>query len=69
MTLYLNPNFAIREVLAPVIVELALWSEERSREFNPLSRRSDELESMQRDNASFIENLKKQYRRTTTGTA
>jgi DNA-binding HxlR family transcriptional regulator len=48
--------------LAPVIVELALWSDENLREFNPTMRRSDELESMKRNKEAFIEKLKQNYR-------
>ena len=51
--------------LAPVIVELALWSDQNLREFNPIMRQSDELESMKGNKEEFIEKLKKNYKELT----
>lgn len=48
--------------LAPIIVELAVWSDQNLREFNPIIRKSEELKSMKRDKAGFAEELKKAYR-------
>lgn len=48
--------------LTPVIVELALWSDRNLREFNPIMRDSDELESMKKNKEAFIEKLKANYR-------
>lgn len=48
--------------LTPVIVELALWSDNYLREFNPIMRESDELESMKKNKEEFIAKLKLNYK-------
>ena len=48
--------------LTPVIVDLAIWSDQNLREFNPIMRQSDELESMKSNKEEFIEKLKKNYK-------
>ncbi|MCB0566628.1 MAG: helix-turn-helix transcriptional regulator [Phaeodactylibacter sp.] len=48
--------------LTPIIVELALWSDQNLRDFNPIMRQSDELESMKSNKEEFIEKLKENYR-------
>ncbi|MDF1699395.1 MAG: helix-turn-helix domain-containing protein [Saprospiraceae bacterium] len=48
--------------LAPVIVELVLWSDTTLRKFNPIMRESDALESMKQNKEQFIEKLKANYR-------
>ena len=48
--------------LTPVIIDLAIWSDQNLREFNPIMRQSDELESMKRNKEEFIEKLKKNYK-------
>lgn len=48
--------------LAPVIVELALWSDRNLRGFNPVMRQSEELEAMKKDKAGFVEKLVAGYR-------
>ncbi len=48
--------------LIPAIVELAIWSDQNLREFNPIMRQSDELELMKTNKAEFIERLKKNYK-------
>lgn len=48
--------------LTPIIVELALWSDQSLREFNPVMRQSDELESMKSTKEEFIEKLKVNYK-------
>lgn len=48
--------------LAPIVVELALWSDSNLRDFNPIMRESDELESMKSNKVAAIENLTAGYR-------
>ncbi|MEL6562613.1 MAG: helix-turn-helix domain-containing protein [Bacteroidota bacterium] len=48
--------------LTPIVVELALWSDNSLREFNPIMRESDELELMKKNKEKFIEKLKASYR-------
>lgn len=50
--------------LAPLIVELALWSDQNLRELNTIMRRDKELEMMKNDREAFIDALKEQYRKT-----
>lgn len=47
--------------LTPVIVELALWSDNNLREFNPIIRQSEALESMNKNKELFINKLKSNY--------
>lgn len=49
--------------LAPVIVELAVWSDKNLRASNPIMRESDELESMRKNKSRFITKLKSNYRK------
>ncbi|MEQ9300103.1 MAG: helix-turn-helix domain-containing protein [Cyclobacteriaceae bacterium] len=48
--------------LAPVVVELAIWSDSTLRGFNPLMRQSDELELMKNNKEESISALKKKYK-------
>ncbi|NRB64843.1 MAG: helix-turn-helix transcriptional regulator [Saprospiraceae bacterium] len=48
--------------LAPVVVDLAIWSDQNLREFNPIMRQSDELEFMKSNREGAIEALKKKYK-------
>lgn len=48
--------------LAPVVVDLAIWSDQNLREFNPIMRQSDELELMKSNREGAIEALKKKYK-------
>lgn len=48
--------------LAPLIVELAIWSDANLREANPIMRKSNELELMKKNKEIFIENLKMSYK-------
>lgn len=48
--------------LTPIIVELAIWSDQNLREYHPIMRKSDELELMKTNKAVFIEFLKKNYK-------
>lgn len=48
--------------LAPVIVELAIWSDQNLRTFNPIMRQSDELDSMKANKEAFIKYLQKSYK-------
>ena len=48
--------------LAPVVVELAIWSDKTLREFNPIMRHSDELEFMKNNKDESISALKKKYK-------
>jgi DNA-binding HxlR family transcriptional regulator len=48
--------------LTPIIVELALWSDEHVRELNPIMQKSEELDFMKRDKEGFINQLKTNYR-------
>lgn len=43
--------------LAPVIVELALWSDGHAREFNPMIRKTKELEFMKTNRMAAIQML------------
>jgi DNA-binding HxlR family transcriptional regulator len=58
--LYHRPDKGLS--LTPVIVDLAIWSDQNLREFNPIMRQSDELESMKSNKEEFIEKLKKNYK-------
>lgn len=44
--------------LAPVIVELALWSDQHLREMNPIMRQNELLETMKRDKSGVITTLR-----------
>ena len=48
--------------LAPVMVDLAIWSDQNLREFNPIMRQTDELEFMKSNRERAIEALKKNYK-------
>lgn len=48
--------------LTPAIVELAIWSDQNLREYNPIMRKSPELELMKTNKAAFIETLMQKYR-------
>jgi len=48
--------------LTPIVVELALWSDQNLKEFNPIMRKSDELEAMKNDKEGFVEKLKVHYK-------
>lgn len=48
--------------LAPIIVELALWSDENLRELNPIIRKDKELQLMKDDRKGFIQAVQQQYR-------
>jgi len=48
--------------LTPIIVELALWSDEHIREFNPAMRKEDSLGFMKSDKAEFIKLIQKNYK-------
>jgi DNA-binding HxlR family transcriptional regulator len=48
--------------LAPVVVELAIWSDKTLREFNPIMRQSAELEFMKNNKEKAIATLKKKYK-------
>ncbi len=48
--------------LTPIIVELALWSDENVRMLNPIMRADEALDLMKADKAGFIEQLKASYR-------
>ena len=48
--------------LAPVVVDLAIWSDQNLREFNPIMRQTDELEFMKSNREDAIEALKKKYK-------
>jgi DNA-binding HxlR family transcriptional regulator len=49
--------------LTPVIIELALWSDQNLRGINPVMRQGEELEYMKTNKAEFIKELKKNYRK------
>lgn len=49
--------------LAPVIVELAIWSYENMRALNKILRKGDELALMKSDKTAFVEALVQNYRR------
>ena len=48
--------------LAPLVVDLAIWSDQNLRDFNPIMRQSDELEFMKSNREGAIEALKKKYK-------
>lgn len=48
--------------LAPVVVDLAIWSDQNLREFNPIMRQTDELEFMKSNREGAIDALKKKYK-------
>ena len=48
--------------LAPVIVELALWSDENLRALNPSMQKGEELELMRSNREAFIKTLKQNYK-------
>lgn len=48
--------------LAPIVVELAIWSDKNLRKFNPIMRQSDELEFMKNNKEESISALKKKYK-------
>jgi DNA-binding HxlR family transcriptional regulator len=48
--------------LAPLIVELALWSDGNLRELNPIMRADEGLEWMKNDRAGFIQAVQQGYR-------
>lgn len=48
--------------LTPAIVELALWSDQNLRDFNPIMRRSAELEAMKSNKDQFVQKLQENYR-------
>ena len=48
--------------LTPIIVGLALWSDEHIREFNPAMRKEDSLDFMKSDKAEFIKLIQKNYK-------
>jgi DNA-binding HxlR family transcriptional regulator len=47
--------------LTPVIVDLAIWSDDNLRDFNPIMRNSDELELMKNDREGFISLIRNSY--------
>ncbi|MEM6645456.1 MAG: helix-turn-helix domain-containing protein [Bacteroidota bacterium] len=47
--------------LAPIVVELALWSDGHLRPLNPIMRSDDAADFMRRDKAAFIEAIQKHY--------
>ena len=49
-------------LLAPVVVELAIWSDNNLREFNPIMRQSEELEFMKNNKEESITALKNKYK-------
>jgi DNA-binding HxlR family transcriptional regulator len=50
--------------LTPVVVELAIWSDQNLREYNPIMRESKELELMKANKAAFMERLQQNYKTT-----
>jgi DNA-binding HxlR family transcriptional regulator len=48
--------------LTPLIVELALWSDQNLRELNPIMRKDKELEMMENNKAEFILAVQEQYK-------
>ncbi len=48
--------------LAPLIVELALWSDENLRGFNPIMRKDAELQLMRDDKEGFMQALIQGYK-------
>lgn len=48
--------------LAPLVVDLAIWSDQNLREYNPIMRQSDELEFMKSNREDAIVALKKKYK-------
>ena len=47
--------------LTPIIVELAVWSDDNLRELNKVMRREKEMDLMKGDKTAFIEVLKQNY--------
>lgn len=47
--------------LAPVVVELAIWSDANVRSFNPIMRQTDQLEFMKSNKNEAVVALKKNY--------
>lgn len=52
--------------LTPVIVDLAIWSDENIRDYNPNMRESAELEMMKNDRSGFISLLIDSYKEKTS---
>lgn len=52
--------------LAPIIVELALWSDENLRTLNTIMRKDDALDEMRNNKEAFIEQLKENYKKKLT---
>lgn len=48
--------------LAPVIIDLAIWSDTNLRELNPIMSQSEELALMKNDREGFIDLIMKRYR-------
>ncbi len=48
--------------LAPLVVDLAIWSDQNLREYNPIMRQSDQLEFMKSNREDAIAALKKKYK-------
>ena len=48
--------------LAPLVVDLAIWSDQNLREFNPIMRQTEALEFMKSNREGAIEALKKNYK-------
>jgi DNA-binding HxlR family transcriptional regulator len=48
--------------LAPIVVEIAIWSDQNMRRFNPVMRQSEALESMKNDKEEAILALQHGYR-------
>ena len=46
---------------APVVVELAIWSDANLRSFNPIMRQTDHLEFMKNNKTEAVSALKKNY--------
>ena len=49
--------------LAPVVVDLAIWSDQNLREYNPIIRQSDELKFMKSNREDAIIALKRKYKK------
>lgn len=52
--------------LAPIIIELALWSDANLRADNPTMRKNKELRSMKLNKEEFVATLVKQYKKQLT---
>ncbi len=48
--------------LAPIIVELALWSDDHVREFNPILTTGSEMEYMRHNKEAFVQKIQENYR-------